>query len=211
MQKSNKALLVTGILVAFIVLGITIIPELLKKNPATLDSSKLSIGDSPIIGDKNAPVTIYEFTDFSCQFCDRFATETLPQIEKNYVDTGKVKIVFKYYPGHGQAQAAHIVALALYEQDVELFKKFHDYVFSNPSNADSLTKMEDLAISVGADKQELLDAITTSNYLQRLQADTAMAREIGISGTPSFVISNQLIVGAESYSVFDKAIKSALG
>jgi protein-disulfide isomerase len=211
MQKSDRALLITGIVVALLVLGIIFLPGMLSGNTINPNSSLLSQGNSPIIGNENAQVTIYEFTDFSCPFCQDFATQTLPQIEQNYINSGKVKIVFKYYPGHGQAQSAHVVALALYDLSPALFVKFHNYVFANPQDLDSLTKMKDLAVFLGADRTQLENMMKNKDYFAELKADEAMAKQVGISGTPSFVIGNKLIEGAKPYSSFDSVIKSALG
>ena len=57
-----------------------------------------SIDDDPVLGDKNAPVTIVEFSDYECPFCKRHFDQTLPELIKNYIDTGKVKLVYRDFP-----------------------------------------------------------------------------------------------------------------
>ena len=131
--------LVLGMLVGilFVVAGYFVITEFIISGEETT----LQIGNSPIIGDINAPITIYEFTDFSCPYCaaaegkhPQIETDLknrmpgweapMPLIKENYVKTGKVKIVFKYYPGHGTGLAAHAVALAVHDQNPEIFQNF---------------------------------------------------------------------------------------
>src|SRR5688500_606459 len=63
--------------------------------PAAPTNSKVSVDDDPVLGDKNAPVTIVEFSDYECPFCKRHFEQTYPQLLKDYVDTGKVKLVFR--------------------------------------------------------------------------------------------------------------------
>src|SRR3989304_1908007 len=80
---------------------------------------KASLDDDAVLGDKNAPVTIIEFSDYQCPFCRKFWTETLPSIKSQYVDTGKVKIVFRDFPLtsiHPSAQPAAEAAECVREQ-----------------------------------------------------------------------------------------------
>src|SRR5437868_2511913 len=65
---------------------------------ATPGPAKVSLDDDPILGDKNAPVTLVEFSDYECPFCKRHYDQTYPELKKNYIDTGKVKLVFRDFP-----------------------------------------------------------------------------------------------------------------
>ncbi len=91
---------------------------------------EVEIGDSPVKGDANAPITIVEFSDFQCPFCARFYTQTLGQIEREYIDTGKVKLVYKDFPLnsiHPNAQKAAEAARCAGEQNK--FWEYHDKLF----------------------------------------------------------------------------------
>src|SRR3989344_7581290 len=144
-KGSNKTLIITGIVVALLVVGL-ITNGFGLLTGGVIQTSQLEIGNSPVLGNANAPVTIYEFSDFSCPYCaaaegynqpvisslkarDSSWEAPFPKIVEEYVNTGKVKIVFKYSPGHGTGVPAHLIALALQEQN--LFWKFHEEAFAN--------------------------------------------------------------------------------
>jgi len=229
--NSNNALWITGLIVALIVAGIiTNGFGLLNKNPIinnTAANLTLEIGNSPILGNTDAPITIYEFSDFSCPYCaaadgenpqvisalksrDASWQAPLPLIIENYVKTGKAKIVFKYAQGHGAGLAALAVSYGLAEQSNELFWKFHTLAFANQADTGNIDKMKSLAQSLGADMNKLNSYLSSGKYEQRMKEDLAMAKENNVQGTPIFFINGQVIEGAESYSAFDKIIKQEL-
>lgn len=89
-------------------------------------------GHLPILGDQNAKITIVEFSDFQCPFCESFFTSTFPELKKNYIDTGKVKLAFRHYPLtsiHPNAETAHNAAECANEQGK--FWEYHDLLFKN--------------------------------------------------------------------------------
>ena len=112
------------------------------KNPG------ISIEGEPVLGSPDSPVTLVEISDFQCPYCGKFARETFPQIEKEYIDTGKVKAVFKNFPlpAHTYAQKAAEAGECANEQG-----KFWDYqekLFAN-QNALSITDLKKYAQELG--------------------------------------------------------------
>ncbi len=197
-----------------------------KLTPET-GNSTLKIENSPVLGDKNAPVVIYEFSDFSCPYCAAAAGHNeevtnylksrnpgweapLPLIIENYVKTGKAKIVFKYYPGHGAAMNAHALALALNEQNSTLFWDFADRAFANQTNLDDWNNVNAIALSLGADMDALSKRMKENNYGAMLEADYNMGLANSIQGTPTFFINGKMIKGAQPFSVFKQAIDKEL-
>jgi protein-disulfide isomerase len=191
------------------------------------DKSTLKIGNSPVLGDKDAPVVIYEFSDFSCPYCAAAAgyneevtnylksgnpgwEAPLPLIIENYVKTGKAKIVFKYYPGHGAAMNAHALALALNEQNSTLFWDFVDKAFANQTELDNWDNVNAIARSLGADMDALSRRMKENNYGAMLEADYNMGQANNIKGTPTFFINGKMIKGAQSYSTFKETIDKEL-
>lgn len=214
-KKANKTLIIGGLLIAVIVVGLfTNGFGLFHKNTTGEvinqggDFIPLSIGNSPVLGNSAAPVTMYIFSDFSCPYCFRFEQDTFPMIREDYVDTGKMKIVFKYTSGHGTGEASHLVALAMNEQN--LFWQFHNAAFEHQEDTGDLAKMKTLAESLGANMTKLEQDLATHDYRQQLQDDNAMSTSNGVQGTPSFIINGKLISGAQPYSVFKKAIDAEL-
>ncbi|MEK6892988.1 MAG: thioredoxin domain-containing protein [Nanoarchaeota archaeon] len=224
--ESNKKIIIIGIIIAFFAIalftnGFGILGLIISPNENTL----LEIGGSPVLGNTDAPVTIYEFSDFSCPACalaagynqeaiaalkskDASWEAPLPKIKETYVQEGKVKIVFKYFPGHGTAKAAHLVALALSEQG--LFWQFHDKAFENQADTGNIEKMRAIAQEIGANMKKLDEAIKFGKGEELLKKDIAMGKSAGIKGTPSFIINGKLISGAESFAEFKKVIDKEL-
>jgi protein-disulfide isomerase len=224
--KSNKKMLIIGATIAFLAIALfTNGFGLMGFVVGPSGNILLEIGDSPVLGSANAPVTIYEFSDFSCPACslavgyNQEAIESiksrnpeweapLPKIQETYVKEGKVKIVFKYFPGHGTAKPAHLVALALNEQG--LFWQFAEKAFENQADTGNIEKMKALASELGADMNKVNTFLASGKGEDLLKKDIAMGKSEGIQGTPSFIVNGKLISGAESFSEFKKVIDAAL-
>ena len=174
----------------------------------TNEPIEIDLKDAPIKGDTNAPVTILEFSDYECPFCGRHFSQTLPLIIENYVNTGKVRLVFKYAQGHGTGQAAHLISWCLNDQN--LFWEFHDLAFANQEDVGNIVKMKELAQSLGADMNNLDECIDSRKYNYLLTEDSQMAISNGITGTPSFIINGQLIEGAVSFNEIKRVIDKSL-
>jgi len=177
----------------------------------------VSLDDDPVLGNADAPVTLVEFSDYECPFCKRHADTTLPEIVKNYVDTGKVKVVFRDLPlsfHEPMASKAANAANCVREQkgDIAYFK-FHDLWYTNTAaNGQGVSedKMNDYAKQAGADLTSFTKCVTDGKYNEEIKADLADATKYGASATPSFFvgksgdkeIEGEMIIGAQPYSSF---------
>ena len=183
----------------------------------------VSLDDDPFKGDSNAPITIVEFSDFQCPFCSRFYQQTLSELEENYIDTGKVKFVYRDFPLdsiHPNARPTHIAAECADEQGK--FWEYHDILFENQGQWNRLAS-EDLENSLIQYAQNLsLDVTSFETCLgseeiaDEVNKDALDARSYGISGTPSFFVGTEKdgftkLVGAQPYSSFQSEIDSLLG
>lgn len=226
--ESNKALIITGIILAIFLAGIItngfgfFNP---KNSYPTISNLSIEIVNAPVLGNPNAPITIYEFSDFSCPYCAAADGENpeiinylkradptwqapIPEIIENYVNTGKVKLVFKYMKGHGTGQPAELVGWCLNEQG--LFWKFHTLAFANQNQTNSMDAMKNLGKYLGANTTTLSSCLDSNKYLPLLQSDNQEGINNGLKGTPSFIINDKLIEGAASFSEFKKIIDSEL-
>ena len=183
---------------------------------------RVSLDDDPVKGDPDAPVTIVEFSDFQCPFCARFFQQTLPLIEKNYIDTGKVKLVYRDLPLasiHPNAIPSHIAAECADDQGK--FWEYHDILFENQSQWNRLG-LDDLKniFKQYADDLEL-DAVSydscldSSDIVDEINDDLVDARALGATGTPTFFIGTEKdgfvkISGAQPYSSFQSSIEKLL-
>ena len=194
-------------------------PEAATSGTGAVDIKNVKTDGNPFIGQANAPVTIAFWSDFQCAFCQRFEQETLSQIIKNYVDTGKVKVVFMEFPFLGNdsitgAAYSHSIwklypdkysewSTAMYAaQDQE-----GDQGFGNAASIDKLD-----ATIAGIDAEKVAEDVKAnmSTYQAMIDSDKAEAAKVGINATPSFVIGTQVIAGAYPYATFQSAIDALL-
>lgn len=187
-------------------------------------SATVSMDDDPVLGQANAPVTIVEFSDYECPFCKRHFEQTYSQLKTNYIDTGKVKLVFRDLPlsFHDPLATKQAIAAncAREQGNDETYFKMHDEIFkTTTSNGSGMTmdQLYGLAGTVGIDQAAFKTCIDADKYKDEVSKDLADANSAGATGTPSFVIgksgdqvSGKLIVGAQPYSAFQAEIDALL-
>lgn len=161
-------------------------------------------------GQDSAPVTIVEYSEFLCPFCGRAALDTIPQVEKEYVASGKVKLEFKHFIVHGEeAVLAAGAAECASEQDA--FWEYHDMLFVKAASVDfSVDNLKQFAKDLELDSDSFNSCLDSERYLDTLVADVEEARGHGASGTPSFLINGKLVVGYEPFEEFRLHIEEAL-
>lgn len=181
------------------------------------DIAKVKIDGHPFIGNPDAPVTVAYWYDYQCPFCKRTEENTLPQLIDDYVKTGKVKIVYKDFQFLGEdSQNAGLAEHAVWEIAPEKFYSWHKAMYDKQDSENSGwgSKADILALtkSIGIDsaKVEQLMASKAGEYQKAMDADKAEGSAFGVSGTPSFIIGKQLIVGAQPFSTLKAAIDEVL-
>jgi len=182
---------------------------------------QVSLDDDPVLGNQDAPVTIVEFSDFQCPFCSRFYQQTLPLIEKNYIQTGIVKLVYRDFPLdiHPNAVPAHIAAECADEQGK--FWEYHDLLFDRQSEWQGLflgsaeEKFSQYASGLGLDTTSFESCMKSDEIANEVAQDFQAGVQYGSSGTPTFFIGNEdgyiKLVGAQPYAAFEAAINAQLG
>ncbi len=175
---------------------------------------KLSLGNFPVKGEKSAKVTLVEFADFRCPFCEQFFTNAEQQLIKDYVDTGKVAIYFRNYAflGPSSIVAANAAECA---NDQGKFWEFHDWLYKNQPpetdtsmyNTDSLTTA---AVNLGMNGDEFRNCLSSNKDNANVQKDLTDGQAVGVSGTPTFYVNGNQIVGAVPYDNFKTAIDNEL-
>ena len=183
---------------------------------------KISLDDDPIRGDPNAPITIVEFSDFQCPFCARFHVQTLPSLLEEYIDTGKVNLVYRDFPIqsiHPNALPAAVAAECANEQGN--YWEYHDTLFekqSGWSRLDSNTAISTFsqyATDIGLEQQQFDSCLGSGKYLEEVQGDLSDGRDYDITGTPGFFIGNEeigfvKINGAQPFESFQRIIDAQL-
>jgi protein-disulfide isomerase len=182
--------------------------------PTGTGSGPVEVDDSvleglPVKGDPNAPVTMIEFFDYACGFCKRHHDNTAPLIEQNYVDSGKVKIIYADFISVGNS-LIHEAAYCVREQaGDEAFFNMKDDIYANQSSL-SEELLTTLAVSNGAEEAEFDECLSSRKYQAQITATTQYGRDLGFSGTPGFLIGNEQIKGAFPYESFESAFESEL-
>ncbi|MEK6917674.1 MAG: DsbA family protein [Nanoarchaeota archaeon] len=179
----------------------------------TPSAVKVSIDDDAMTGKKDAKVTIVEFSDYQCPFCGRFWTDTLPQIQKNYIDTGKARLVFRDFPLnsiHPFAQkAAEAVECARKQGGDVVYFKMHDKLFANQGALD-VPSLKKYAQELGLDATKFATCLDSGETALEVQKDSTEGQSYGVQGTPAFFVNGKLISGAQPFTAFQQAIDAAL-
>lgn len=167
-----------------------------------------------MLGSKDAPLTIVEYTDYQCPFCQRFHMAAYPEIKKNYIDTGKVRFYSKDLPldFHPNAMRAAQAARCAAEQGK--FWELRDMMGANPDKLD-MGHIIGFAAGLKLDTEKIQDCVNSDKYKDRVQADVAEAMRLGASGTPAFIVGKstgngvdgELVVGAMPFSMFDQKLR----
>lgn len=169
----------------------------------------VSMDDDEVKGDANAPVTIIEFSDYECPFCSRYVEETMPQVVKEYIDTGKVKYVFRDFPlsFHENAQKAAEAAECAGEQGK--YWAYHDILFINNTKL-AVTNLKQYAKDLNLNTTTFNNCLDNGDMTEEVQKDTADGSRYGVSGTPAFFINGIKLVGAQPFSAFKQIIDAEL-
>ncbi|MBI4839161.1 MAG: thioredoxin domain-containing protein [Nitrospirae bacterium] len=151
----------------------------------------IPIGNSPVKGDKHAPVIIAEFSDFQCPYCAQLQS-TIKEVLKAYPK--EVKLVFKQYPlsFHPQARNASKASLAAEEQGK--FWEMHDLIFENFSKL-SEDKFKEFAGKIGLNMEKFIADYASSKYDIQIQQDITLGNNVGVTGTPTLFINGKRMQG----------------
>jgi protein-disulfide isomerase len=167
---------------------------------------EINLTGAPLKGSKNSAVTIVEWSDFQCPFCKRVGP-TLAQVEKEYGD--RVSIAFKHLPLsiHPKARGAHIASEAAHQQGK--FWEMHDKIFANQRDMDPATFVK-YAEQLGLDVDRYKQDVASAKIKGRVDADSAQASKLGVTGTPAFFINGRFLSGAQPFPSFKRIIDEEL-
>ena len=172
--------------------GLAMYPET-EKDSKIFTVSKLIENGSPIIGEPNAPITILEWGDYQCTFCYKFHQNTLDIIKENFIESGKVNLVFKDFPLNGPDSL--LAAEAAYcAEDQGKYWQYHDELYENWGGEKTgwITRdsLDRFANSVNLDLIKFNECLNNHKYQDRVKTLHEFGKELGIDATPSFLIFN---------------------
>ena len=187
--------------------------------PSTPQSMKVKGDAIYVLGKSDAPLTLVAFTDFQCPFCGRFETTTFPEIKKNYIDTGKLRLIVRDLPLSDMHPFALKAAQSVHcAGDQGKFWEMKELVFKNQNklDVDALAGYaKDLSLSGDTFKSCMADG----KHLKEIGDEARYAQSLGINGTPTFIlgkttggsVEGRVIVGAQPLEAFSAVIDEMLG
>ncbi len=193
-------------------------PTIEQAGPPKITMDTFLGNGSPILGDINAKVTLVEFGDYQCHFCNVYFHSTEHKILQQYVETGKVKIIFKDYNiiGPDSVNASHGTHCA---NEQGLFWEYHDILFSNWAGENngwaSSENLLKFAEEIDLDLVQWSECMDNETHSKTIIASNDDAKSLGITGTPAFFVIGQdekviSIFGAQPYEVFERVFEEEL-
>lgn len=183
--------------------------------PPVVDN--LSEGQLPILGNKDAKVTMIEFSDFQCPFCKSYFDTTAAQINDKYIKTGKVKFAYRYFPLtsiHPNAQKSAEAAACANDQGQ--FWAYHDVLFKNQDTwgpkaaADAANDFIAYAGQVGLNTDQFQSCLSNSNDADKINSDVTDATAAQVDATPTFFINGVRVTGAVPFAQLQQVIEEQL-
>ena len=175
---------------------------------------KLLENSPPIVGDKNAKITILEFGDYQCTFCYKFHQQTLDSIKESYINTGKVNYTYKDFPLNG-IDSVLAAEASLCAEEQGKYWDYHNTLFNNWAGERTGWITDNLLLEFAEqnnmDVADFTECVNNHKYNQRVIENQNFAKSVGINATPSFLIFNDekliRIIGAQPIEKFHDAIK----
>lgn len=229
-----------SIIIAGLVVGVGVVagnfylfksstPQVSSGSPANLfpngEPVKVSVDDDPVLGNKDAPVTLIEFADFECPFCKKSFEEVLPKLRKEYIDTGKVKFVARDFPLDFHKNAVKEAEAANCARELggdSAYFKYHDEVYKRTeSNGEGLAldQLPVIAKANGLDTVKFKTCLDSGKFKGEIDKDIKDGSNAGVNGTPAWFVGKStedglidgiFINGAEDFEVFQKLIDEQL-
>ncbi len=191
-----------------------------KASPPAAPAKDVTVGldDDPVKGERGAPLTLIEFSDYQCPFCARHFRETMPQIEAEYIKTGKVKYVFRDFPLDFHKEAFKAAQAAQCAGEQGKYWEMHDRFFAN-QRALSLADFAADAKALNLDVPAFSACLDGGKYAEEVRKDLAEGKAAGVNGTPAFFLgvaegnqikSARFLSGAQPYANFKAAFDALL-
>jgi protein-disulfide isomerase len=166
------------------------------------------------LGPANAAVTITEYASMTCPHCAAFTEKVFPKIKSEYIDSGKIRFVFREFPLDIKAAAGSMLARCVAKDDAGkyfavvdmLFRQQESWVLKNTT--ETLIRIGKQA---GLSQQQVEDCLKDQALLDKIAADQKYANEVlKVNSTPTFFLNGEMMKGEQSFEEFDKRIKSLL-
>jgi protein-disulfide isomerase len=167
-----------------------------------------------IQGSATAPVWVIEVSDFQCPYCKQWHDETYAALRDQYVKTGKVRLAYVNFPLNVHPHAFPAAEAAMCAGAQDRFWQMHDALFTNQGRWEGATEpqmvFDSLAQANGVEMRRWRECVTTGKMRGLIEADHERAMRAGASATPTFMIGDKMLAGAQPIEVLKSAIDSAM-
>lgn len=187
-----------------------------KNNPEpTPELKEATADDDPFLGAENAKVVIIDFSDFQCPFCDKFQTNIFPDLKKDFLDTNKVKYVYRDFPLNIHPKAQNAAEVAQCAGDQNKYWEMHELLFEKQAEWGKSTDINETLIGysaeLGLNKATLSDCLNSGKYREEVEKDREDALASGARGTPTLFVNGKILRGVpQSYESFKALIENEL-
>ena len=155
---------------------------------ATVDVGAVSVtDDGRVQGKADAPLTLIEYSDFTCGYCLKFFKETLPKLQATYIDTGKIRFVYRDYPRADRGVGVEAAVAARCAGAQGRYWAMHDRLFGEGSRLDS-GGFKSFAKTLGLDQEQFGKCFDERRHLESIFQDRREANRWGFHGTPGFIL-----------------------
>lgn len=204
------------VVVAILAVVIAAILFLVLRPKPTASSADAAAGARFIIGDPNAKVTVVDFSNYLCGHCRDHANDVFPLIKRDYIDTGKIRYVFRDFPFGGQENVIRAGEAAACAADNNLYLEYHEALFRAQTQWAGLSGQAldnyfaDLAGQIGIAPATFLECLKSGSKRAGVLADQKLALDLGLTGTPSFIVNGETFAGQRSYDSWREILDKAL-
>ncbi|MFC1599967.1 DsbA family protein [Patescibacteria group bacterium] len=174
-----------------------------------------TVDDDPFLGPENAQVVIIDFSDYQCPFCKKFYTNIFPEFKKDFLDTNKVKYVYRDFPLNIHPPAKNAAQAAQCAGDQNSYWEMHELLFEKQSEWGRAVELNETligyAVELGLNKATFSSCLNDEKYLEEVEKDRIDALASGAKGTPTLFVNGKIIRGVpQSYESFKALIESEL-
>jgi hypothetical protein len=159
-----------------------------------------------VFGTDTAPLTVYMYSHYSCKYCVRFLQEDLPKIEKEYIKTGKIRFVLKLIELSRNRDVLYSLQAAVCVNRFGSFDKFNELLLSN-SGVVFTDEFKTLINSLIDDNSNIAECILNNNNYRYIYANNREFMELGLKGTPTFILNNHVYSGYRNFRDFRKIVE----
>lgn len=211
-KQMQRLIWITGIIIAAVVALVWIGST----RDQTAKPATIAVDNMAVLGDKNAPVKIVEYGDFKCPSCQFFSQQIMPQLKKEYIDTGKVAVYFSNFPFIGEDSfTAAYAGQAVYHQNNDAFWTFYDTVYKNQQDekkvwatTDTLVKLaQDAKLNINFD--QLKKDIDGKTYKSEVDKQYSTGNGLGVNSTPTLFVNGVKFTEFSNYNALKQSIEQA--